>query len=88
LAKLTVKGRTWEEAVDRMHRSLEEYVIRGVKTTIPFYMRMMKDESFRSGQFDTSYIEKNLERLNYRDERNRMDLVLAIAAAVSAHVRR
>jgi len=88
LAKLTVKGRTWEEAVDRMHRSLEEYVIRGVKTTIPFYMRMMKDELFRSGRFDTSYIEKNLESLNYRDERNRMDLVLAIAAAVSAHVRR
>ncbi len=88
LSKLTVKGRTWEETVDRMHRSLEEYVIRGVKTTIPFYTRIMQDPLFRSGQFDTSYIEKQLERLNYRAERNRMDLVLAISAAVAAHVRR
>lgn len=88
LSKLTVKGRTWEETVDRMHRSLEEYVIRGVKTTIPFYTRIMQDPLFRSGQFDTSYIEKQLEQLNYRAERNRMDLILAISAAVAAHVRR
>jgi len=88
LSKLTVKGRTWEETVDRMYRSLEEYVIRGVKTTIPFYKRIMQDPLFRSGQFDTSYIEKQLERLNYRAERNRMDLVLAISAAVAAHVKR
>lgn len=88
LSKLTVKGRSWEETVDRMHRSLEEYVIRGVKTTIPFYKRIMQDPLFRSGQFDTTYIEKQLEQLNYRHERNRMDLVLAISAAVAAHVRR
>ena len=36
LAKLTVRGRTWDETVSRMHRSLEEYVLRGIKTTIPF----------------------------------------------------
>jgi len=88
LSKLTVKGRTWEETVDRMHRSLEEYVIRGVKTTIPFYARIMQDPLFRSGQFDTTYIDKQLEQLNYRTERNRMDLILAISTAVAAHVRR
>jgi acetyl-CoA carboxylase biotin carboxylase subunit len=88
LSKLTVRGRTWEETVDRMHRSLEEYVIRGVKTTIPFYTCIMKDPLFRSGQFDTSYIEKQLEQLNYHTERNRMDLIVAISTAVAAHVRR
>jgi pyruvate carboxylase subunit A len=88
LSKLTVKGRTWEETVDRMYRSLDEYVIRGVKTTIPFYKRIMQDPLFRSGQFDTGYIDKQLEQLNYRAERNRMDLVLAISTAVAAHVRR
>jgi pyruvate carboxylase subunit A len=88
LSKLTVKGRTWEEAVDRMYRSLDEYVIRGVKTTIPFYKRIMQDPLFRSGRFDTGYIEKQLDQLNYRAERNRMDLVLAISTAVAAHVRR
>src|SRR4029077_2054347 len=43
LAKLTVRGRTWEETVSRMRRSLEEYVLRGVKTTIPFMMEIMQD---------------------------------------------
>ncbi|GIW54704.1 MAG: acetyl-CoA carboxylase subunit alpha [Nitrospiraceae bacterium] len=57
LAKLTVRGRTWEEAVSRMHRSLEEYVLRGVKTTIPFMKAIMEEPDFRAGRFDTSYLE-------------------------------
>src|SRR2546422_11754983 len=43
LAKLVVRGRTWEETVSRAHRSLEEFVLRGVKTTIPFMKRIMED---------------------------------------------
>ncbi len=46
LAKLTVRGRTWEETVSRMRRSLEEYVLRGVKTTIPFMKAIMQDQDF------------------------------------------
>ena len=51
LAKLTVRGRTWEETVSRMRRSLEEYVLRGVKTTIPFMMEIMQDQDFMGGHF-------------------------------------
>ena len=54
LAKLTVRGRTWEETVSRMRRSLEEYVLRGVKTTIPFMQEIMQDQDFLAGRFDTS----------------------------------
>lgn len=85
LAKLTVRGRTWEEAVDRMYRCLDEYVIRGVKTTIPFYKRIMLDEHFRRGEFNTNYIDQKMDELVYQDERNPKDLVLAISAAIVAH---
>ena len=51
LAKLTVRGRTWEETVSRMRRSLEEYVLRGVKTTIPFMSAIMQDPDFLASPF-------------------------------------
>lgn len=85
LAKLTVRGRTWEEAVDRMYRCLDEYVIRGVKTTIPFYKRIMLDDHFRRGEFNTNYIDQKIDELAYQDERDPKDLVLAISAAIVAH---
>ena len=85
LAKLTVRGRTWEETVDRMYRCLDEYVIRGVKTTIPFYKRIMLDENFTKGEFNTNYIDEKIEELVYQDERDPKDLVLAISAAIVAH---
>ncbi|MFZ3090723.1 MAG: acetyl-CoA carboxylase biotin carboxylase subunit [Nitrospirota bacterium] len=85
LAKLTVRGRTWEEAVDRMYRCLDEYVIRGVKTTIPFYKRIMLDDHFRRGEFNTNYIDQKIDELVYQDEHDPKDLVLAISAAIVAH---
>jgi acetyl-CoA carboxylase biotin carboxylase subunit len=88
LAKLTVWGRTWEATVNRMHRALDEYLIRGVKTTIPFYKRIMNDEAFRRGEFDTGYIDRRLAELTYSDDRNRVDTVIAIAAVIAAHSKR
>ncbi|MEX5214503.1 MAG: acetyl-CoA carboxylase biotin carboxylase subunit [Nitrospiraceae bacterium] len=85
LAKLTVRGRTWEETVSRMHRSLEEYVLRGVKTTIPYMKAIMQDQDFREGRFDTSYIETHPQLLDYEETIEPEDLVLAISAAIAAH---
>lgn len=85
LLKQIVWGRTWDEAVRRMHRSLGEYVIRGIKTTIPLYKRIMEDEQFRSGQFSTKYIEEQLPNLLYEKERDPMDLVVSISAAIVAY---
>ncbi|HET9395634.1 MAG TPA: acetyl-CoA carboxylase biotin carboxylase subunit, partial [Nitrospiraceae bacterium] len=48
LAKLRVRGRTWEETVSRMRRSLEEYVLRGVKTTSPFMKNIMMEQDFQA----------------------------------------
>lgn len=88
LAKLTVWGRTWDESVSRMARSLDEFVIRGVKTTIPLYRMIMRDDKFRRGEFDTHYIDNNLDALVYEDENDRLDMVYAIATAIAAHTHR
>lgn len=85
LAKLTVRGRTWDETVSRMHRSLEEYVLRGVKTTIPFMKRIMEEPDFRAGRFDTSYLDTHPDLYNYDETLDPEDLVLAISAAIAAY---
>jgi acetyl-CoA carboxylase biotin carboxylase subunit len=57
LAKIITWGETREEARKRMVRSLDECVIEGVSTTIPFLMRIIRDDFFISGDFDTSFLE-------------------------------
>jgi pyruvate carboxylase subunit A len=88
LAKMTVWGRTWEEVVDRTHRCLDEFMIRGVKTAIPLYLNIMEDEEFRRGDFDIQYIDRKLSDLMYDDHRNRADVVVILAAAIAAYSKR
>ncbi|GKV54192.1 biotin carboxylase 1 [Sporosarcina sp. NCCP-2222] len=58
VAKLIVHGDTREEAVARMKRALGEFIIEGVNTTIPFHSNLMDHEVFKSGDFDTKFLEK------------------------------
>jgi pyruvate carboxylase subunit A len=85
LAKLTVRGRTWEETVSRMRRSLEEYVLRGVKTTIPFMEAIMQEPDFVAGRFDTSYLDTHPDLYSYHEFEQPEDLVLALSAAIAAY---
>jgi biotin carboxylase len=55
IAKIIAVARTRNEAIDTMHRALSEYIIEGVKTTIPFHLQLMKDERFRAGDFNTKF---------------------------------
>jgi acetyl-CoA carboxylase biotin carboxylase subunit len=57
IAKIIAVARTREEAINTMHRALSEYVIEGIKTTIPFHLQLMKDERFRAGDFNTKFLE-------------------------------
>ena len=57
IGKLITVARTRNEAIDTMYRALSEYVIEGVKTTIPFHLQLMNDERFRSGDFNTNFLE-------------------------------
>lgn len=57
VAKLITVAQTREEAIAKMHRALSEYVIEGVKTTIPFHLRLMQDEQFKKGDYTTKFME-------------------------------
>jgi len=70
LVKMTVHGYTWNETVDRLRRCLQNFVISGPKTTIPFYLNIAKDPDFIGGDFDTSYLDKHPELFDYEDNAN------------------
>lgn len=57
IAKLICVAQTREEAISTMERALSEFVIEGIKTTIPFHLRLMKDPNFRAGNFTTKFME-------------------------------
>ena len=57
IAKVITVARTREEALKTMYRALSEYVIEGVKTTIPFHLQLMQNEDFKSGNFTTKFLE-------------------------------
>ena len=57
IAKLICVAQTREEAISTMERALSEFVIEGVKTTIPFHLKLMKDPNFRAGNFTTKFME-------------------------------
>jgi acetyl-CoA carboxylase, biotin carboxylase subunit len=57
IGKLITVAQTREEALDTMYRALSEYVIEGIKTTIPFHLQLMQHEEFRKGNFTTKFLE-------------------------------
>ncbi len=57
IAKLIITASNREEGLNRMKRALQEFVIEGIKTTIPFHIKLMDDPIFRSGKFNTSFLE-------------------------------
>jgi acetyl-CoA carboxylase biotin carboxylase subunit len=57
IGKLIVSGQSREEVITRMKRALSEFIIEGVKTTIPFHLKLMDDPTFRSGKFTTKFLE-------------------------------
>jgi acetyl-CoA carboxylase biotin carboxylase subunit len=62
IAKLIVHGANREEAMARMQRALEQFVVQGIFTTIPLHQKIFQDAEFRSGQFDTKFMERFFER--------------------------
>ena len=56
IAKIICRAQTREECITKMERALDEFIIEGVKTTVPFHKKLMKDPDFRAGNFNTSFI--------------------------------
>ncbi len=85
-AKLTVWALDWEELLNRASRALQDTGVYGVKTTIPYYMEILKVADFRSGSFDTGFVEDHPELTEYKTSRPTRELTAAITAALSAHL--
>lgn len=61
IAKLIVSAATREAAIKKMRRALSEFVIEGIKTTIPYHLQLMDDENFQNGTFNTFYLENEFQ---------------------------
>src|SRR5204862_7149906 len=62
IAKLVVRGKDRDEAISRMSRALEMFIVEGVYTTIPLHRKILADPEFRAGKFDTGFIERFLAK--------------------------
>ncbi|CAK8712144.1 2-oxoglutarate carboxylase small subunit [Candidatus Electronema halotolerans] len=82
LVKMTVFGWSWNETVDRLRRSLNNFVISGPKTTIPFYLNLINDPDFQAGQFDTSFLETHPQLLDYEEETSEVNKLAKLIAEI------
>lgn len=82
LVKLTVFGWTWNETVDRLKRCLTNFVITGPKTTIPFYLNLVKDPDFQKGEFDTSYLDTHPQLFDYTEYSSEVDKLARLIAEI------
>lgn len=80
ISKLVVWGMDRSEAINRMRRALAEYVITGVKTTIPFHIRVMNNKHFIDGDFETNFIDK----VFFKEEEERVPENTEVAVVVGA----
>jgi pyruvate carboxylase subunit A len=85
LAKVIVSAHTWEDAIKRGERALRDMGLFGIKTTIPYYLEILKHPDFRAACFNTGFVESNPELINYSNKPRPEILASVIAAAMSAH---
>ncbi len=84
--KLTVWALSWPDVLARGRRALVDMGVDGVKTTLPYYHEILKNEDFQSGHFNTGFVESHPELVRYTMRRNPANAATAIAAAIVAHL--
>ena len=90
IAKLVVRGHSRDEAIDRMERALREYHVTGIRTTIPFFVWLMRQDEYRTGRYDTGYLDRVLEARageSFSTLADEAQDVVALGAAVDAFLR-
>ncbi|MGA1193261.1 MAG: pyruvate carboxylase [Kiritimatiellia bacterium] len=80
LTKVTTRGRHYEDAIDRMERVLREFRIRGVKTNIPFLLKVLGHAQFTSGNCTTRFIDESPELFQFESRKNRATRLLTFLA--------
>lgn len=84
-AKLTVWALNWESVMQRGKRALNDIVVFGVKTTIPYYLEIMNNKQFKEANFNTSFVDDHPELINYQSQFPPELMAAAISAAIAAH---
>jgi pyruvate carboxylase subunit A len=85
-AKLTVWSLDWESLIRRSRRALLDIGVFGVKTTIPYYLEILQSEDFKSGNFNTGFVEEHPELVRYSVRPSSQEIAVAISAAIAAHM--
>ncbi|MEZ5325946.1 MAG: pyruvate carboxylase [Verrucomicrobiales bacterium] len=85
LVKLTVFGRDFKNALDRIDRCLHEFRIRGVKTNIPFLLNVVNDQEFRDGQATTRFIDENPKLFLFKPRKDRATRLLDYISEVTVN---
>jgi pyruvate carboxylase subunit A len=85
LAKVIVWALDWDDEISRGERALRDMGVDGIRTTIPYYLEILRHPDFRSGSFNTGFVEAHPELTAYSNKRRKDELAGAIAAAIAAH---
>ena len=84
-AKLTIWAMTWSDTIHRGRRALGDIGLFGIKTTIPYYLEILKNQNFIDADFNTSFVDMHPELTDYEDELPPEIIAAAIGAAIAAH---
>jgi len=84
MVKMTVRGYDWEQTIQRLKRSLNNFLIVGPKTTIPFYLAICDEPDFIAGKFDTGYLETHEEIFNYPEQEREVAKLTRLIAEIHA----
>ena len=75
----------WSDTIQRGRRALGDIGLFGIKTTIPYYLEILKNQSFIDAEFNTSFVDMHPELTDYDDELPPEVIAAAISAAIAAH---
>jgi acetyl/propionyl-CoA carboxylase alpha subunit len=78
IAKLITYAPTREQAIDKMKTALQDYKVVGLKNNLKFLKRVFENDIFRGGEYDTSFIEKNVDTLIKKDKVSNFDKIAAV----------
>ena len=84
LVKMMVRGYNWEQAIQRLKRALNDFLIVGPKTTIPFYLAICGEPDFRKGEFNTSYLDTHPEVFDYPENKREVAKLSQLVAEIHA----
>jgi len=84
LVKMTVRGYNWEQTIQRLKRALNDFLICGPETTIPFFLAICDEPDFRKGEFNTSYLDTHPEVFDYPENKREVAKLSQLIAEIHA----